>query len=130
MLDEWIKALKRFALSNSGKKIALMPPQVLRSKRSNQQNKTVMGLWMDIILESLGYEQEDKPYIYGQLKIAIGWFEERVNKKTGLITKVPKPTADLDAPTYSEKIMAPIQRYVAINYEINLPDPEKAMAVI
>ena len=88
-----------------------------------------MGVYMDIILDELGYEKSDMLYIYNRLKIEMGYTEDRINKKTGQLTKVPKQTRDLDKHQYAEW-MELFSRNVAVNHGINLPPPEKALAVI
>ena len=128
-LDSWIGALKRWAFSNANRKAMLPGPKRVTERRTEQQNKVTMGLWMDLILEELGYEPTDKDWIYGVLKLEMGYCEDRINKRTGEKISVPKKTRDLDKVAYS-KFMEDFARNMAVNHEITLPDPVAAMAVI
>jgi len=128
-LDSWVGAVKRWAFSNPKRKAFLQGPKRVFEKRSDQQNKTVMGLWLDLILDELGYEQSDKAYVYGLIKIEMGWVENRVNKRTGVVTTVPRETKNLNTPEYS-KFMEDFARHMAINHSIVLPDPNPLAATI
>ncbi|MGH7198871.1 MAG: hypothetical protein ACREH5_09070 [Candidatus Omnitrophota bacterium] len=121
--------MKRWAFSNANRKAFLSGPKRVYDKRSDQQNRTVMGLYMDQILEELGYEPEDKLYIYGLLKIESGYFEERVNTKTGEVVKVPKKTRDFDTAKYT-KFMDDFVRNATKRHNIVLPDPVAELARI
>jgi hypothetical protein len=109
-------------------------PEIVRyhPPRSNQQNRTVRGLWMPIILDEKGYYPHDKDYVYDQIKLAIGWTEDRVDKHTGEVHKVPRPTATLDTAEYS-KFMEIFRAYVEdvdSGFGILLPDPDPTLARI
>jgi hypothetical protein len=98
--------------------------------RTNQQNRTVKGLWMPIILEELGFHPHDEKYVYDMIKIAINWTEPRTNPKTGEVTMVPKPTAHLDTDGYSG-FMRIFRAYVEdqdSGLGILLPEPDSMMA--
>jgi hypothetical protein len=100
--------------------------------RTIQQNKTVRGLWMPIILKELGHYPHDARYVYDSIKIAIGWTEPRTNPKTGEVTNVPAPTAHLDTEGYSG-FMKIFRAYVEdqdSGFGILLPDPDPTMARI
>lgn len=100
--------------------------------RSNQQNKTVWGLWMPIIIEEMGYRPHDTRYVYDSLKMRIGWTEERVNKLTGEVKKLPRATADCDKAEYS-KFMELFRAYVEdqdTGLGVLLPDPDPNLARI
>ena len=128
-LDSWVGAVKRWAFSNPNKKAFLQGPKRVFEKRSNQQCRTVMGLYMDQILEELGYESTDKDFLFQTLKLEMGWTEERVNKRTRAITLVPKKTRDLPTPEFSA-FMEKFVRHMAIHHNIVLPDPVADMARI
>lgn len=128
-LDSWVGAVKRWAFSNPNKKAFLQGPKRVFEKRSNQQNKTVMGLWMDQILDEWGFEVTEKDRIYGDLKIEMGWTVDRVNKKTGEVKAFPKETKTLDTPAYSD-FMEKFARHMAIEHQIVLPDPMAELARI
>ncbi len=131
-LEEWTKAIKRLGLSNPGREFFQPPCKRVTKVRSGQQNKAVMGFWMDLIMrEEYGvpYTKAEFNKTYDDLKIEMGWTLDKVNLKTGEVRKFPKPTHDLDGPKYSEW-MEQFARHVAANHGINLPPPEKAMAVI
>jgi len=100
--------------------------------RSSQQNRTVRGFWMPIILEEMGYHPHDAQYVYDHIKIKIGWTEDRVNKLTGEVKKLPRPTADCDTATYAE-FMERFRGFVEdqdAGLGILLPDPNPMMARI
>ena len=127
LLSDFVKAVERWAFSNPKRKGFLGGPKRVFEKRSNQQNRTVMGLWLDTILEDKGYEQEDKNYIFYCLKMDMGWTVDRVDKNTGLVRKAPRPTKDLDMDGYS-KFMELFARHVATHEGISLPDPKAELA--
>lgn len=129
LLEDWVKAVERWALSNPNRRGILPGPKRVYDKRSNQQNKTVMGIWLDIILEEKGYEQCDKTFVFDQLKLDMGWTEDRVNKSTGEVVKVPKRTSNLDTLAFSQ-FMESFARHVAIHENIILPDPQSSLAGI
>lgn len=100
--------------------------------RSNQQNRTVRGFWMPIILEELGYRPHDAEYLYQSIKVKIGWVDEVVNKITGEVKKMPRPTADCDTATYAE-FMERFRAFVEdadSGLGILLPNPDPMMARI
>ncbi len=105
---------------------------LLRKKRSIQQNKTVRGYWLPIVLEELGYRPHDAQYVYDMIKMKIGWTEERVNKTTGEVTLVPRPTADLDTKGYAGfmEIWRAFVEDADVGFGIILPDPDSTMARI
>ncbi len=125
--EETLKAYAQFP----GKVIEVVVKRYFK-KRSNQQNKTVRGKWMEIILLEKGYFPHDAEYIYGQIKMAIGWTEDRVDKVTGLVTKVPAPTAHLNTVEYSEfmRIFKGYVEDVDTGFGIRLPDPDSTKARI
>ncbi len=87
---------------------------------------------MPIILEEKGYFPHDSDYVYGQIKMAIGWTEPRTDKATGETVMVPRPTANLDTAGYSE-FMRIFRAYVEdqdTGFGILLPDPDSTMARI
>ena len=122
-------AFRKLLASNVGHTVVIAVKRY-RKPRTNQQLKTVMGLYMDIMLEQLGYEATDKDWLYGILKMEMGWTETRVNKKTGEKFTVPGKTAHLDTEEYSRKFMDAFVRNAALQHEIVLPDPVAAMAVV
>ena len=132
-LEEYYKAVKRWAFSNPDKDGYLYPPKRIYPKRSNQQNKAVMGLWLSMIMDdSYGegaWNENDKAYVYVELKKEMGWTRQIVNKKTGLVVTVPKETRNLEKHEYAA-FMELLARHVALNHGINLPPPDKALAVI
>ena len=128
-LDSWVGAVRRWAFSNPSRKAFLQGPKRVFDKRTNQQNKTVMGLWMDQILDELGYEPADKDYVFQTLKMDMGFTESRVNKQTGEIKKVPKSTKNLPTDEYTQ-FMDKFVRHVSINHHITLPDPVHELARI
>lgn len=100
--------------------------------RSNQQNRTVRGLWMPIIIEELGYRPHDSEYLYQSLKVKIGWTENVVNKLTGEVKKMPRPTANCDKAEYAE-FMERFRSFVEdadTGLGILLPDPNPLNARI
>ncbi len=124
---ETLKAYARFP----GKVIEVEVKQHFK-KRSNQQNRTVRGFWMPIILKEQGYYPHDAEYVYNQIKIAIGWTEPRVNEKTGEETMVPRPTAKSNTAEYAE-FMRIFRGYVEDQdrgFGIILPDPDSTKARI
>lgn len=109
-------------------------PEIKRwyKPRTNQQNRTVRGYWMPIILLEQGYYPHDAEHVYNEIKMRIGWTEDRVNKLTGEIVKFPRPTANLDTAGYSE-FMRLFRAYVEdpdTGLGILLPDPDPSMARI
>ncbi len=126
-IQETLKAYARFP-----SKVIEVGVKRYFQKRSNQQNRTVRGPWMKIILEEKGYFPHDADYVYGQIKMAIGWTEDRVDKATGLVTKVPAPTAPLNTVEYAE-FMRLFRGYVEdqdTGFGIRLPDPDSTKAKI
>ena len=120
------KALAPELLRHCGRDVLNETRRVV-GKRSGQQLKTIMGYWMSIILEELGYHHNDLEYIYGQIKMGMGFTENRVNRKTGQVHKVPKLTRDLPKDEYST-FMADFQDYILHKMQIVLPPPERVMA--
>ena len=133
LFDEWCKSIKRWALSNSNHDGYLYPPKRIYPKRTNQQNKAVVGLWMGIIMDEFygegGWDEVDKISSYSQFKIEMGWVKKLVNKKTGEVTIVPAETRNLDKPGYAE-FMEKFAQHIASRHGIYLPPPDKALAVI
>ncbi len=102
----------------------------IKGKRSLQQLRGLMGVWMATILESLGYGAHDKDFVYQEIKIAIGYCEPKAIPGTGEQKKVPVRTSGFDKDKY-RKFMDDFQRYVEdvdTGLGIRLPDldPMKA----
>lgn len=96
--------------------------------RSNQQNRAVMGFWMGIILQELGYHEHEKDAVYQAIK-AKCWAKEEVNKKTGEVMPIGRSTRDLDTAEYS-KFMESFRACVKDFFGIHLPDPVRSLAYI
>ena len=87
---------------------------------------------MPIIIEELGYRPHDTEYVYQSIKVKIGWTEDVVNKLTGEVKKLPRPTADCDTAEYS-RFMELFRAFVEdadTGFGIHLPDPDPLMARI
>lgn len=100
--------------------------------RSNQQNRAVRGVWVPIIIEELGYSPHDAEWVYQNIKMKIGWVREVVNKMTGEVKKLPKPTAGSTKEEYSEFMQA-FRAYVEdpdTGLGILLPDLDSNLARI
>lgn len=127
-LDSAFKRLSPELLRDCGFDVDVVIKRVA-AHRSGQQNKAVMGFWMSMILEETGYHANDRDYIYNQIKIGMGFTEERVNTKTGELRKVPKETRGLKKDDYS-RFMADFSDYILHNFNIALPPPDRLKAVI
>ncbi len=101
----------------------------LKGKRTNQQNRTVMGLWMGIILKELGYGLHEKDNVYYGIK-AKCWYTESVNEQTGEVLNIPRATRDMNKGDYSKEFMFAFQHFVFDFFGITLPDPETERAKI
>lgn len=109
-------------------------PEVKRwqKPRSNQSNRLVRGFWMPIILDELGYRPHDAEYVYQSIKVKIGWTDDVVNKITGEVKKLPRPTAHLPQDEYSHfvEIFRAFVEDDIDGFGIRLPDPDPSMARI
>jgi len=124
------KAFRRDLSKHIGYTVVIHDIKRYRKPRSNQQCKTVMGVWMKVILShsELGYSIHDKEPVYQGIKMQC-WYEEKVNDKTGQVLRVPRETKNLTTEEYSE-FMESFRRFVWDFFEINLPDPDAALAMI
>jgi hypothetical protein len=121
------KDLRRALARHCNHKVAVTVKRVYKM-RSNQQCRAVMGLWGSIILEELGYGMEQKDAVYNAIK-AQCFYTETMNKKTGEVLRIGKPTKHLDAKEYSD-FMEIFRGFVFDFFGIMLPDPEAARAMI
>ncbi len=98
--------------------------------RSVQQNRTVWGPWMDMIMkENYGepFTKEEKLVVYNEIKMAIGWTVEKVNRKTGEVKDFPRPTKGESPAGYSH-FMELVARYAAVTLGIVLENPKRELA--
>ena len=103
-----------------------------KKKRSNQQNRTLMGFWMPLIMEEeygTPYTEAEMLKVYGEIKMEMNWTIDKVNKKTGEVRKFPRDTHDLDSGAYTAW-MEDFARHIAAEHNIFLPDPDPAKARI
>lgn len=127
-LEVAFKRLSPELLRDCGYEVDVVIKRVVAG-RTGQQNKAVIGFWMSVILEEIGYHPNDREYIYNQIKIGMGFMEERVNRITGEVRKVPKQTRNLKKDEYS-KFMDDFSDYIRHNFNIDLPPPEAIKATI
>lgn len=113
------KALRRELSRHCGKAVTIEIKRWVRP-RSNQKNKAVMGFWMGVILDELGYFDYQKDDVYYHIK-SLCWYDEK--------TKIPKPTKILDDAEYS-KFMEIFRHCVHDTFGIWLQDPDRTMAMI
>lgn len=127
-LEGVFKRLLPDLLRNCGYEVDVLVKRVVTG-RSRQQNKAVLGFWMSMILEETGYHENDREYIYNQIKIGMGFTEDRVNTITGEVRKVPKQTRGLNKDEYS-RFMDNFADYIMHNFSMALPPPERLKAII
>ena len=70
-----------------------------RPKRSNEQRDFVMGVWLPIILDHLGYFPHESERVYNECKRQF-WFEGRFSK-SGALTRIVKKTRESNTKEYS-----------------------------
>src|SRR5690606_36041502 len=70
--------------------------------RNHKQLRGLMGQWMGVILSETGNHAHDKDYIYGCIKVACGYYEEKVNPITGEVERVPARTRGFSKKKYSQ----------------------------
>lgn len=97
-------------------------------KRTDQQNKTVMGLWLDLICDELGYPRYEREKVYNWIKSEC-WYEMVEGTKGTVKMKFPKETKNLTIPEYAV-FMRTFQQFVEEFLHIILPNPNPHLAKI
>jgi hypothetical protein len=121
------KELRRELARHCNHKIVITVKRVYKT-RSNQQCRAVMGIYMDTILDELGYGPQEKDAVYNAIK-AQCFYTEMVSEKTGEVMRIGKPTAHLGTKEYSD-FMDIFSRFVLDFFGITLPEPDAARAMI
>ncbi len=101
-----------------------------KKKRSIQQLRGIRGTWVPYITDHEGYPDHDNNYVYQSIKVAIGYYENKVNLTTGEVEKVAVRTGGFDMDEFSA-FMKAFRDYVEdvdTGLGIRLPDldPMKA----
>ena len=90
-------------------------------KRSNEQRDFVMGVWMPIILNELGYFPHESERVYNECKRDF-WYEERTSK-SGIVTRIIKKTRENNTKEYMD-FMEAFRGWAWDVHQIELPDPD------
>ena len=92
-------------------------------KRSNEQRDFVMGVWLPLVLNHLGYFPHEADRVYNECKREF-WYEERTSKN-GVITRIVKKTRENNTKEYSI-FMEAFRGWCWDVHAIDLPEPDKS----
>jgi len=109
--------IKEVIESMEGKRIQIT---LGNPRRSTKQNNSYWGIAVPLLADYLGYSNEEMHELlrFQFLKA----FKE--DKKTGIMFEYVRSTTDLDTLEFNE-YYEKIQRWAAIMFHVEIPDPEK-----
>lgn len=128
-LGQGESAFRRGLARHVGKLVFVPEIKRYREKRTQQQCKTTMGVWMPLILEELGYHRHDLDRVYNWIKLQC-WYEEKIIR--GRKARMVRETHEDDTEKYAE-FMKAFRGFVEDpdnGLGILLPDPDPYLAKI